>query len=56
MGIEGAVLRLTDGAEIAGDDLARVVEGARQFRRSAGRFPNPLSARHSGTGRFGRGV
>ncbi|MDZ4395689.1 DNA gyrase subunit B, partial [Cypionkella sp.] len=39
MGIEGAVLRLTDGSEIAGNDLARVVEGARQFRRILDAFP-----------------
>ena len=39
MGIEGAVLRLTDGAEIAGNDLARVVEGARSFRRILEAFP-----------------
>ena len=39
MGIEGAVLRLTNGEEIAGADLARVLEGARQFRRVLGAFP-----------------
>ncbi|KAF0176078.1 MAG: DNA gyrase subunit B [Rhodobacteraceae bacterium] len=39
MGIEGAVLRLTDGSEIAGNDLARVVEGARAFRRILDAFP-----------------
>ena len=38
-GIEGAVLRLGSGEEIAGDDLARVVEGARQFRRVLDAFP-----------------
>jgi DNA gyrase subunit B len=38
-GIEGAVLRLPGGEEIAGADLARVVEGARQFRRILDAFP-----------------
>ena len=39
MGTEGAVLRLTDGTEIAGNDLARVIDGARQFRRVLDAFP-----------------
>ena len=39
MGIEGAVLRLTDGTEISGNDLARIIEGARQFRRVLDAFP-----------------
>ncbi|WP_309667549.1 DNA topoisomerase (ATP-hydrolyzing) subunit B [Tabrizicola sp.] len=39
MGLEGAVLRLADGTEIAGNDLARVLEGARQFRRVLDAFP-----------------
>ncbi|THD85500.1 DNA topoisomerase (ATP-hydrolyzing) subunit B [Aliigemmobacter aestuarii] len=39
MGIEGAVLRLADGQEIAGADLARVIEGARSFRRVLEAFP-----------------
>ncbi|TMV68507.1 DNA gyrase subunit B, partial [Thioclava sp. BHET1] len=39
MGIDGAVLRLASGEEIAGNDLARVVEGARQFRRVLDAFP-----------------
>ncbi len=39
MGTEGAVLRLTDGQEIAGNDLTRVIEGARQFRRVLDAFP-----------------
>jgi len=39
MGTEGAVLRLTDGQEIAGNDLARVIEGARAFRRVLDAFP-----------------
>jgi len=39
MGLEGAVLRLADGTEIAGLDLARVLEGARQFRRVLDAFP-----------------
>ena len=39
MGVEGAVLRLTSGEEIAGADLARVIEGARAFRRVLDAFP-----------------
>jgi DNA gyrase subunit B len=39
MGLDGAVLRLADGTEIAGNDLARVIEGARQFRRVLDAFP-----------------
>ena len=39
MGVEGAVLRLQNGEEIAGADLARVVEGARAFRRALDSFP-----------------
>jgi DNA gyrase subunit B len=39
MGTEGAILRLIDGTEIAGNDLARVIEGARQFRRVLDAFP-----------------
>ncbi len=39
MGVEGAVLRLQTGEEIAGADLARVIEGARQFRRILDAFP-----------------
>jgi DNA gyrase subunit B len=39
MGIEGAVLRLQTGEEIAGADLARVIDGARQFRRVLDAFP-----------------
>ena len=38
-GIDGAVLRLNSGEEIAGADLARVVEGARSFRRVLDAFP-----------------
>jgi DNA gyrase subunit B len=38
-GIEGAVLRLTNGEEIAGADLARVVAAARTFRRVLEAFP-----------------
>ena len=38
-GIEGAVLRLPGGEEIAGADLARVVEGARSFKRVLDAFP-----------------
>jgi DNA gyrase subunit B len=39
MGTEGAVLRLGSGEEIAGADLSRVIEGARQFRRILDAFP-----------------
>jgi DNA gyrase subunit B len=39
MGIDGAVLRLPSGEDIAGADLARVIEGARQFRRILDAFP-----------------
>jgi DNA gyrase subunit B len=39
MGLEGAVLRLASGEEIAGADLARVIEGARQFRKVLEAFP-----------------
>ena len=39
MGTEGAVLRLADGTEIAGNHLAHVIEGARQFRRVLDAFP-----------------
>jgi DNA gyrase subunit B len=38
-GVDGAVLRLATGEEIAGADLARVIEGARQFRRVLDTFP-----------------
>ena len=39
MGVEGAVLRLGTGEEITGQDLARVVEDARQVRRVLQAFP-----------------
>ena len=39
MGIEGAVLRLQTGEEIAGADLARIVEAARAFRKALDSFP-----------------
>jgi DNA gyrase subunit B len=39
MGVEGAILRLGSGEEIAGADLRRVIEGARQFRRILDAFP-----------------
>ncbi|GLS85227.1 DNA gyrase subunit B [Cypionkella aquatica] len=39
MGVEGAVLRLGSGEELAGDDLLRVIDGARQFRRVLESFP-----------------
>jgi DNA gyrase subunit B len=38
-GIDGAVLRLGSGAEMAGLDLARVVEEARQLKRVLDAFP-----------------
>ena len=38
-GIDGAVLRLGSGAEMAGQDLPRVVEEARQLRRVLEAFP-----------------
>ena len=38
-GIEGAVLRLNTGEEIAGADLHRVVEAARSFKRVLDAFP-----------------
>ncbi|NDI13271.1 MAG: DNA gyrase subunit B, partial [Rhodobacteraceae bacterium] len=38
-GIDGAVLRLGSGAEMAGQDLTRVVEEARQLRRVLEAFP-----------------
>jgi DNA gyrase subunit B len=38
-GIEGAVLKLTTGEEIAGPDLHRVVEAARSFNRVLDAFP-----------------
>jgi DNA gyrase subunit B len=38
-GVEGAVLRLTTGEDIAGADLARVIEGARAFRKVLDVFP-----------------
>ena len=39
MGVEGAVLRLGNGEEIAGADLTRVIDGARAFRRILDAFP-----------------
>ena len=39
MGVDGSVLRLPNGEEIAGADLARVVEGARSFKRVLDAFP-----------------
>ncbi|WP_425040899.1 DNA topoisomerase (ATP-hydrolyzing) subunit B [Primorskyibacter sp. S187A] len=38
-GIDGAVLRLSSGEEIAGQDLARVVDEARQLKRVIDAFP-----------------
>ncbi|MCJ8140583.1 DNA topoisomerase (ATP-hydrolyzing) subunit B [Falsirhodobacter halotolerans] len=39
MGTDGATLRLGNGEVIAGQDLIRVIEGARQFRRVLDAFP-----------------
>jgi len=39
MGTDGAILRLPSGEEIAGSDLARVVEAARSFKRILDAFP-----------------
>ena len=39
MGVDGAVLSLASGEEIAGHDLMRVIEGARAFRRMLDSFP-----------------
>jgi DNA gyrase subunit B len=39
MGVDGAVLRLPSGEEIAGADLSRVIEGARAFRKVLESFP-----------------
>ncbi|MGH1330265.1 MAG: DNA topoisomerase (ATP-hydrolyzing) subunit B [Paracoccaceae bacterium] len=39
MGIEGALLKMPSGEEIAGADLARVIEGARSFKRVLDAFP-----------------
>ena len=38
-GVEGAVLKLSSGSEIAGQDLVRVVEEARQLKRVLDAFP-----------------
>ena len=38
-GLDGMVLRLPSGEELAGQDLARVVEGARNFKRILDAFP-----------------
>jgi DNA gyrase subunit B len=38
-GVDGAVLRLSNGEEIAGADLARVVEAARSIKRVLEAFP-----------------
>ncbi len=39
MGVEGTVLKLNSGEEIAGADLRRVIDGARQFRKVLDAFP-----------------
>ncbi|QDC11135.1 DNA topoisomerase (ATP-hydrolyzing) subunit B [Oceanicola sp. D3] len=44
-GVEGAVLRLPSGEEIAGQDLARVADAARQFRRILQAFPTHYPTR-----------
>ncbi len=44
-GVEGAVLRLTDGSEIAGNDLLRVVDEARTVRRILQQFPTHYQTR-----------
>ena len=38
-GVDGAILRLGSGAEIGGQDLTRVVDGAHQLRRVLDAFP-----------------
>ncbi|QCO55340.1 DNA topoisomerase (ATP-hydrolyzing) subunit B [Pseudorhodobacter turbinis] len=38
-GIDSAILRMSSGEELAGADLVRVIEGARQFRRILEAFP-----------------
>ena len=38
-GVEGAVLKLSNGSEIAGQDLVRVVEEARKLKRVLDAFP-----------------
>ncbi|MCO6383699.1 MAG: DNA topoisomerase (ATP-hydrolyzing) subunit B [Vannielia sp.] len=44
-GVEGAVLRLPSGEEIAGQDLARVADAARSFRRILQAFPTHYPTR-----------
>ena len=39
MGLDGAVLRLGSGEELAGADLRRVIDGARAFRKVLEAFP-----------------
>ena len=39
MGLDGAVLRLGSGEELAGADLRRVIDGARAFRKVLDSFP-----------------
>ncbi|MFV0473592.1 MAG: DNA topoisomerase (ATP-hydrolyzing) subunit B [Pikeienuella sp.] len=41
-GLEGCVLRLASGAQIAGEDLRRIVEEARQIRAVLAAFPTHL--------------
>ncbi|RAP41653.1 DNA topoisomerase (ATP-hydrolyzing) subunit B [Rhodovulum viride] len=44
MGIDGAVLQLGDGQHLIGNDLARVIEEARQVRRILQAFPTHYPA------------
>ena len=39
MGTDGAILKLQSGEEIAGQDLSRVVDAARSFKRVLDAFP-----------------
>ncbi len=59
-GIEGAVLKLSSGEEIAGADLARVVEAARQIRRVLDAFPThyprPIVEQAAMAGAFDQGA
>ncbi|MEJ1992088.1 MAG: DNA topoisomerase (ATP-hydrolyzing) subunit B [Maritimibacter sp.] len=59
-GIDGAVLRLKNGEEIAGADLGRVVEAARQIRRVLDAFPThyprPILEQAALAGAFDQGA
>ncbi len=41
-GLEGAILKIADGSQITGDDLARVLEEARAVRSTLASFPSHL--------------